>query len=113
MKKPARRKPRNGSPARPARAKPYELRLFVTGSTPRSLDAIARIRKVCETHLKGRYTLEVVDVHQQPHLAERDQIIALPTLMRKLPLPLRKILGTFAEEERLLGILGISAVKKP
>ncbi len=105
----SRRKSRNASPARVA---PYELKLFITGSTPKSLDAVAQIRKVCETHLKGRYTLDVIDVHQQPQLAVTEEIIALPTLLRKLPRPLRKILGSFTEEERLLAILGISTVKK-
>lgn len=111
-KSPSRRKSRNSSPRRPARGEPYELKLFVTGSTPKSLDAIARIRKVCETHLKGRYTLDVIDVHQQPDLAVAEQIIALPTLLRKLPPPLRKILGSFTEEDHLLAILGISSIKK-
>jgi circadian clock protein KaiB len=91
---------------------PYELKLFVTGSTPRSLEAIARIKAICEAELKGRYTLAVVDVHQQPGLAEADQIIALPTLLKTLPLPLRKIIGSFSEKERLLAILGLAPVEK-
>jgi circadian clock protein KaiB len=91
---------------------PYELKLFVTGSTPRSLEAVARIKDVCESELKGRYTLDVIDVHQEPHLAEEEQIIALPTLLKKLPLPLRKILGTFSERDRLLAVLGLAPVKK-
>ena len=90
----------------------YDLRLFVTGSTPRSLEAIAQIKELCETRLKGRYTLQVIDVHQEPHLAEADQIIALPTLLKKLPPPLRKILGGFSEKERLLAILGLAPAKK-
>jgi circadian clock protein KaiB len=91
---------------------PFELKLFVTGSTPRSLEAIAQLKEICETHLKGRYTLEVIDVHQQPHLAEAEQIVALPTLLKKLPPPLRRILGTFSEKERLLAVLGIAPSKK-
>jgi circadian clock protein KaiB len=90
----------------------YDLKLFVTGSTPRSLDAIAQIKELCESRLKGRYTLQVIDVHQEPHLAEAEQIIALPTLLKKLPPPLRKILGGFSEKERLLAILGLSPAKK-
>jgi circadian clock protein KaiB len=105
----SRRKP---AKKRPEHEEPYELKLFITGSTPRSLDAIAQIRRVCDVHLKGRYTLDVIDVHQQPQLAEAEQIIALPTLLRKLPPPLRKFLGGFSQEERLLAILGISTVKK-
>ena len=89
----------------------YDLKLFVTGSTPRSLEAIARIKELCESQLKGRYTLEVIDVHQEPHLAEMEQIIALPTLLKKLPPPLRKVLGGFSEKERLLAILGIAPAK--
>jgi circadian clock protein KaiB len=89
----------------------YDLKLFVTGSTPRSLEAIARIKEICESQLKGRYSLEVIDVHQEPHLAEMEQIIALPTLLKKLPPPLRKVLG-FSEKERLLAILGIAPAKK-
>lgn len=91
---------------------PYELKLFITGSTPKSLDAIARIKEVCEEELQGRYSLDVIDVHQEPHLAEVEQIIALPTLLKKLPLPLRKMLGDFSEKERLLAVLGLSRVKK-
>ena len=90
----------------------YDLKLFVTGSTPRSLDAIAQIKEICESRLKGRYTLQVIDVHQEPHLAESEQIIALPTLLKKLPPPLRKVLGGFSERERLLAILGLAPAKK-
>ena len=103
-RKPGKRRPRSGQP--------YELKLFITGSTPRSLEAIAKIRQVCEAHLKGRYTLDVIDVHQQPQLAVAEQIIALPTLLRKLPPPLRKFLGGFSHEERLLAILGIAKGNK-
>jgi circadian clock protein KaiB len=90
----------------------FELKLFITGSTPKSLEAVAQLKEVCEAHLKGRYTLEVIDVHQQPQLAEAEQIIALPTLLKKLPPPLRKVLGTFSEKERLLAVLGLSPAKK-
>jgi circadian clock protein KaiB len=90
----------------------YELKLFITGSTPRSLEAVRQLKEICETQLRGRYTLEVIDVHQQPHLAEAEQIIALPTLLKKLPLPLRRILGSFSDQDRLLAVLGLAG-KKP
>jgi circadian clock protein KaiB len=80
----------------------YQLRLYVTGATPKSLQAIANIRRICEEHLKGRYSLEVVDVYQQPVLAKGEQIIAAPTLIKRLPLPLRRFIGDMANTERIL-----------
>lgn len=80
----------------------YVLRLYITGTTPRSTQAIMNIRKICEEHLKGRYTLEVVDIYQQPTLAEGEQIIAAPTLIRKLPLPLRRFIGDMSNTDRIL-----------
>jgi circadian clock protein KaiB len=80
----------------------YCLRLYVTGSTPRSLRAISRIKEICESHLKGRYTLEVVDIYQQPALAKGEQIIAAPTLIKRLPLPLRKFIGDMTDTDRIL-----------
>ncbi len=80
----------------------YLLRLYVTGTTPRSVQAITNIKRICEAHLKGRYVLEVVDIYQQPVLAKGEQIIAAPTLIKRLPLPLRRMIGTMADEERIL-----------
>jgi circadian clock protein KaiB len=80
----------------------YELRLYVTGTTPKSLRAIANIKQICEEHLKGRYHLQVIDVYQQPSLAKGEQIIAAPTLIKKLPKPLRRIIGDLSNKERLL-----------
>lgn len=80
----------------------YILRLYVAGTTPRSLLAITKIKKICEEHLRGHYDLEVIDVYQQPTLAKGEQIIAAPTLVKKLPLPLRKFIGNMADEERIL-----------
>ena len=80
----------------------YVLRLYVAGTTPRSVQAITNIKKICEEHLKGRYDLEVVDVYQQPTLAMGEQIIAAPTLIKKLPLPLRKFIGDMTNQERIL-----------
>jgi circadian clock protein KaiB len=85
-----------------AEAEVYVLRLFVAGSTPRSLRAIANIRAVCEQYLQGRYELEVFDVYQRPELAESEQIVAVPTLIKKLPLPLRQMVGDLSDIERVL-----------
>ena len=80
----------------------YVLRLYVAGTTPRSVQAITNIKKICEEHLQGRYDLEVIDVYQQPTLAMGEQIIAAPTLIKKLPLPLRKFIGDMTNQERIL-----------
>jgi circadian clock protein KaiB len=80
----------------------YLLRLYVTGSTPHSIRAIQNIKKICEEHLKGRYDLEVVDLYKNPGLAKGEQIIAAPTLIKKLPLPLRHIIGDLSSTERVL-----------
>jgi circadian clock protein KaiB len=80
----------------------YVLRLYIAGLTPRSTLAIQNIRKICEEHLEGRYDLQVVDVYQQPTLAEGEQIIAAPTLIKKLPLPLRRFIGDMSNTERIL-----------
>lgn len=80
----------------------WVLRLYVTGSTPQSVRAIANIKKICEEHLKGRYDLEVTDLYQKPNLAQGEQIIAVPTLLKKLPLPLRRIIGDMSNINRVL-----------
>jgi len=80
----------------------YVLRLYITGTTPRSTRAIVNIRKLCEEHLQGRYDLEVVDISQRPTLAEGEQIIAAPTLIKKLPLPLRRFIGDMSQTDRIL-----------
>jgi circadian clock protein KaiB len=80
----------------------YVLRLYVTGMTPRSIRAVNNVRAICEEHLQGRYELEVIDIYQQPTLAKGEQIIATPTLIKKLPLPLRKVIGDMSSTERLL-----------
>jgi circadian clock protein KaiB len=80
----------------------YVLKLYVTGSTPRSAKAIANLKKICEEHLKGQYHLEVVDIYQQPTLAEGEQIIAAPTLIKQLPSPLRKLIGDMANKDKVL-----------
>lgn len=88
----------------------YVLRLYVTGATPRSLLTIASVKQICEHYLHGHYELEVIDLYQQPQLAEGEQIIAAPTLIRKLPLPLRRIIGDMSKAERVL--VGLDLRKK-
>lgn len=80
----------------------YLLRLYVTGLTPKSTRAIANVKELCKKHLEGRYDLEVIDIYQQPKLAEGEQIIAAPTLIKKLPLPLRRIIGDMSDTDRFL-----------
>ncbi|HYW50602.1 MAG TPA: circadian clock KaiB family protein [Gemmatimonadaceae bacterium] len=80
----------------------YLLHLYITGTTPHSTRALANIRRICELHLAGRYELEVIDILEHPALAEGEQIIAAPTLIRKLPLPLRRFIGDMSDTDRLL-----------
>ena len=91
----------------------YQLRLFVSGSTPRSIRAIQNIKVLCENQLSGRYDLEVVDLYQHPEQAKPEQIVVTPTLVKKLPLPLRKIVGDLSEQERVLVGLDIVVRKLP
>ena len=88
----------------------YVLRLYVAGITPRSATAVGNIRNICEEHLAGRYRLEVIDIYQQPTLAEGEQIIAAPTLVKKLPPPLRKFIGDMSNIDRIL--VGLDLKKK-
>jgi len=83
-------------------AEVWELRLYVAGQTPKSLAAFANLKRICEEHLRGQYQIEVIDLLQNPHLAREDQILAIPTLVRKLPEPLRKIIGDLSNKERVL-----------
>jgi circadian clock protein KaiB len=80
----------------------YILRLYVAGQTSKSLEAFANLKKICEEHLKGRYQIEVIDLLQHPQLAKGDQILAIPTLVRKLPPPLKKIIGDLSNTEKVL-----------
>jgi len=88
----------------------YILKLYVAGQSPKSANAIVNIKKICEENLQGRYQLEVIDLYQQPQLAQGEQIIAIPTLIRKLPLPLRRIIGDLSNTERVL--VGLDIRKK-
>lgn len=80
----------------------YDLRLYIAGQTPKSLVAIANLKRICEENLKGRYHIEVIDLIKKPQLAKGDQIVAVPTLVRKLPPPLKKIIGDLSSEEKVL-----------
>ncbi|HET7207194.1 MAG TPA: circadian clock KaiB family protein [Terriglobales bacterium] len=80
----------------------YVLRLYVTGTTPRSQQAISNIRDICEEHLRGRYRLEVLDIYQRPTLAAGEQIVALPTLIKEVPLPIRRFIGDLSDTEKIL-----------
>jgi circadian clock protein KaiB len=80
----------------------WNLRLYVAGQTPRSIAAFSNLKKICEEHLSGKYHIEVVDLLEEPQLASGDQILAIPTLVRKLPPPLRKIIGDLSDTERVL-----------
>lgn len=89
----------------------YVLKLFVAGATPRSLVAIENIRRICEEHLQGRYELQVIDLYQRPQLARGEQIVAAPTLVRKLPRPLRQIIGDMSDVEKVL--VGLDLERAP
>jgi circadian clock protein KaiB len=91
------------------RPKNYVLRLYVTGMTVRSTEAIAALKAICQEHLQGRYELEVIDVYQHPQLAMDEQIVALPMLVKKLPSPLRRLVGNLSDEERVLMGLDLRA----
>ena len=80
----------------------FQLRLYVAGQTPKSLAAFANLKRICEEHLKCRYTIEVIDLLKNPTLSKGDQILAIPTLVRKLPVPVRKIIGDLSNTERVL-----------
>jgi circadian clock protein KaiB len=82
--------------------KEWELRLYVAGQTPRSMRALANLKQLCEEHLAGQYAIEVIDLVQNPQLADGDQILAIPTLVRKLPEPVRKIIGDLSDTDRVL-----------
>jgi circadian clock protein KaiB len=100
MKTSALRRPEPGSPRRSNKL--WQLRLYVAGQTPKSLAAFANLKVICETHLNGRYRIEVIDLMEQPHLSKGDQILAIPTLVRKLPQPVRKIIGDLSDANRVL-----------
>ena len=92
--------------------KKWELRLYVAGKTPKSVTALNNLKKYCERHLKGQYKIEIIDLLKKPQLAEGDQIFAIPTLVRKVPEPIRKIIGDLSNEEKVLVGLNIRTLNK-
>jgi len=93
----------------PCETETFELRLYITGMTPRSTRAITAVRLLCEELLRGRYDLEIIDVYQQPGLSQREQIVATPTLIKKGPAPQRRLIGDMSNRARLLAGLGLPA----
>ena len=97
----------------PAKAGHYNLRLYVAGQTPKSLAAITNLKSICEEHLAGMYTIEVIDLLVKPQLAAGDQILAVPTLVRRLPPPIKRIIGNLSDTERVLVGLDIKSGEIP
>jgi len=89
----------------------FELRLYVAGHTPKSLSALTNLQRICENHLAGQYRIEVIDLLKTPQLAAGDQILAVPTLVRRLPEPIKKIIGDLSNEERVLVGLDVQPVR--
>ena len=110
-KRPGRKSTLRAVAASPKAAERWELRLYVAGQTPRSLAAFANLKKICETHLKGKYRIEVIDLLVHPELARADQIVAIPTLIRKLPPPIKRLIGDLSNKERTL--VGLELVPEP
>ena len=100
------KKARNGS------GNIVRLRLYVAGQTPKSLAALSNLKKICDEHLKGRYRVEIIDLIKNPKLAQGDQILAIPTLVRSLPVPMRKIIGDLSNTDRVLVGLDISDMER-
>lgn len=98
--KTAKRRP--SASANGSKSKLWQLRLYVAGQTPKSLTAIANLKRICENHLKGVYHIQVIDLVERPQLSKGDQILAIPTLVRRLPTPVRKIIGDLSDTERVL-----------
>jgi circadian clock protein KaiB len=90
----------------------YRLRLYVAGQTPKSIAAFNNLKKICEEQLKGKYHIEIVDLLENPQLAKGDQILAIPTLVRRLPPPLKKIIGDLSDKEKVLVGLDLKPVRK-
>ena len=100
MKTKARKRPAAGARSRPGKV--WQLRLYVAGQTPKSIAAFSNLKRICESHLSGQYSIEVIDLVEQPELSRGDQILAIPTLVRKLPQPVRKIIGDLSDSDRVL-----------
>jgi circadian clock protein KaiB len=100
------------SPATEKGSAPWNLRLYVAGQSPKSLAAFVNLKKLCETHLANKYRIEVIDLSQHPQLAQNDQIVALPTLVRKLPEPIKRVIGDLSNIERVMVGMEISVLGK-
>jgi len=111
MKTRAAKRRESDSNGRPTKV--WQLRLYVAGQTSKSLAAFSNLKKICEHHLKGRYRIEVIDLVEQPQLSKDDQIFAIPTLVRKLPVPVRKIFGDLSDTERVLVGLDLRPPPRP
>lgn len=103
-------KPKRQRPAVVPEEEIWELRLYVAGQTPKSIEAFANLKKICDEHLAGRYRIEVIDLLENPRLARGDQILAVPTLVKKIPEPVRKIIGDLSDTERALAGLDLRRV---
>ena len=101
------------SAAKRNRSNFWELRLYIAGQSRKSLQAVINLKQICEVHLPGRYSIEVVDLVQHPNLARADQILAIPTLVRKLPAPMRKIIGDLSNREKVLVGLDVEPEARP
>jgi circadian clock protein KaiB len=110
-KRPARTSTLRAVAASPKAAERWELRLYVAGQTPKSLNAFANLKKICETELRGKYRIEVIDVLARPERARADQIVAIPTLIRRLPPPIKRLIGDLSNKERTL--VGLELVPEP
>jgi circadian clock protein KaiB len=95
-------KPESAKPKMAGSKALWQLRLYVAGQTPKSVQALANLKRICEEHLEGGYELEIIDLLKQPQLAKGDQILAIPTLVRRLPTPMKKIIGDLSNTERVL-----------
>jgi len=93
-------------------AKHWSLRLYLAGQTPRSLTAFANLKRLCDEYLAGRYDIEIIDLAKHPHLAQNDQIVALPTLVRKLPEPIKRLIGDLSNRERVMIALDLQTTEK-
>lgn len=102
-------RPEPGTPRRSRKL--WRLRLYVAGQTPKSVAAFSNLKQICETHLDGRYRIEVIDLIERPELSRGDQILAIPTLVRKLPQPVRKIIGDLSDTDRVLVGLDLRPAK--
>lgn len=96
---------------KPLDTKPYNLRLYIAGQTPKSIAALANLRRICDEHMQGQYEVEVIDLMENPQLAQKDQIVAIPTLVRQLPEPLKRIIGDLSNTERVL--VGLDLQPRP